>query len=82
MNAAGTVLWRLPGALLGAILFVAAGSMLGPPGLLLALIWLLTGALTGFRFGERGGRYRRAGQVQEIPKKSPKPCPVRGEVGA
>ena len=53
VNTAGTVLWRLPGALLGAILFVAAGSMLGPPGLLLALIWLLTGALTGFRFGER-----------------------------
>ena len=47
MNTAGTVLWRLPGALLGAVLFVAAGSMLGPPGLLLALIWLLTGALTG-----------------------------------
>lgn len=66
VNTAGTVLWRLPGALLGAILFVAAGSMLGPPGLMLALIWLLSGALTGFRLGEQVLartvlRYRRAG---------------------
>src|SRR4051794_25607250 len=66
VNPFGTVLWRLPGALLGAILFVAAGSLLGPPGLLLALLWLLTGALTGFRFGERAVartvlRYRPAG---------------------
>src|SRR4051794_27755447 len=30
VNTAGTVLWRLPGALLGAILFASAGSMLGP----------------------------------------------------
>ena len=52
-NVAGTVAWRLPGALMGAILGVAAGSMLGPPGLLLALMWLVTGMLTGCRFGER-----------------------------
>jgi hypothetical protein len=38
---------------MGVMLFAAAGSMLGPPGLLLALVWLLTGALTASRLGER-----------------------------
>jgi hypothetical protein len=38
---------------MGVILFVVAGSMFGSPGVLLAAIWLVTGLLTGFRFGER-----------------------------
>jgi hypothetical protein len=53
VHVAATVAWRLPGALMGVILFVVAGSMFGPPGVLLAAIWLVTGLLTGFRFGER-----------------------------
>src|SRR4051812_21616574 len=53
VNVAATVAWRLPGALMGIILFVAAGSMLGPPGLLLAMVWLTAGLLSVCRFGER-----------------------------
>jgi hypothetical protein len=53
VNVTATVAGRLPGALLGAVLFVAAGSMLGPVGFLVALVWLVAGALTVFRFGER-----------------------------
>jgi hypothetical protein len=53
VHVAATVAWRLPGALMGVILFVVAGSVFGPPGVLLAAIWLVTGLLTGFRFGER-----------------------------
>jgi len=53
VNVAATVAWRLPGALMGVILVAAAGSMLGPPGLLLALVWLAGGLLTLSRFGER-----------------------------
>ena len=52
MNTAATAAWRSPGALVGAILCVAAGSMLGPAGLLLAAVWLVVGLLTVFRFGE------------------------------
>lgn len=50
---AATVAWRLPGALMGVILFVVAGSMLGPPGLVLALVWLVAGLVTLTRIGER-----------------------------
>ncbi len=53
VNAAATVAWRLPGALMGVILVVVAGSMLGPPGLLLALVWLVAALLTLPRRGER-----------------------------
>ena len=40
VNVAATVAWRLPGALMGVVLVVVAGSMLGPPGFLLAVLWL------------------------------------------
>jgi len=53
VNAAATLAWRLPGALMGVILVVVAGSLLGPPGLLLALIWLADALLTLPPFGER-----------------------------
>ncbi len=53
MAAAATVAWRLPGALMGVALFMVAGSMLGPPGLLLAVAWLFAGLLTVTRGGER-----------------------------
>lgn len=43
---AATVVWRPPGALMGVILVVVAGSMIGPPGMLLAALWLVTGLLT------------------------------------
>lgn len=52
-NVAATVAWRLPGALLGVVLLVVAGSMLGPPGLLLAMLWLAAGLATVSRVGER-----------------------------
>jgi hypothetical protein len=36
VNVAATVAWRLPGALLGAMLFVTADGILGSAGFLLA----------------------------------------------
>ena len=53
VNVAATVAWRLPGALMGVVLVVVAGSMLGPPGFLLAVLWLVAGLVTLPRFGER-----------------------------
>lgn len=53
VNVAATVAWRLPGALMGAVLVVVVGSMLGPPGFLLAVVWLVAGLVTLTRFGER-----------------------------
>lgn len=53
VNVATTVAWRLPGALMGVVLVVVAGSMLGPPGFLLAVLWLVAGLVTLSRFGER-----------------------------
>jgi len=53
VNVAATVAWRLPGALMGVVLVVVAGSLLGPPGFLLAVLWLVAGLVTLPRFGER-----------------------------
>ena len=88
---------RLPGALMGAVLVVVVGSMLGRPGFLLAVVWLVTGLVTLSRTGERmlarmllrhrpaPGRLRGArsgGGIRRRRRQGAKENPRRGEPAA